>query len=304
MAKKINWFPGHMNQAAGEIQKAIRRADFILELRDARAPIASGNPLLSSWIGQKPHLMLLNKADLADPQQNIAWQRHFARDGVRVICLCAVSGGRQKLLAAMSSCFADRNFGCRKAQWTRAARGLVLGIPNVGKSRLINTLLGRQKLRCENRPGVTRAVGLVPVSPEYSLFDSPGMLWPNLEDQDAAARLVLLGSVKQQIVEAEPLIKYFIRRLEFLYPNNQDGMANMGVLARHYRLPNPVISAVVESLALRLQCRLAKGKTDSQIDFRRLLEHLLRDFQKGRLGRLSLEHPNKEHFTSHEYSRC
>ena len=295
MSNKINWFPGHMNQAARKIRQAIQCADFILELRDARAPIASSNPLLASWIGQKPHLTLLNKADLADPQQNIAWQQYFACKGDRMLCFCSAAGSKQKLLTALRRNFGgQRSKGEPQSQWTRAARGLVLGVPNVGKSTLINSLLGQQKLRSEDRAGVTRSLSLVPLSPEYSLFDSPGMLWPNLKDQDAAARLVLLGSVKQQIVEAEPLIEYFIQRLEKLYPaglkpanakNHKNDTANMGVLAQHYRLD----ALTIKSLASRLQCHQRK----KEIDFRRLLEHLLRDFQKGRLGRLSLEHPDK-----------
>ena len=113
MQNKINWFPGHMNRAAREIQEAIGRADFVVEMRDARAPIASANPLLANWIGQKPHLLVLNKADLADPQQNIAWQRHFAQKGREALCLCAVSGAKQKLLAALAGCFGTRDFGGR-----------------------------------------------------------------------------------------------------------------------------------------------------------------------------------------------
>ncbi len=315
---KINWFPGHMNKALRQIESALDGADFVLELRDARAPLASANPLLGQLLRGRKRLIVLNKADLADPRQNDAWAQFYRKQQLETVSTSFAHQQQkngQKLLRAL-----EQNFGGQKkkgphgAQWSRAARGLVVGIPNVGKSTLINSLVGQRKLKTEDRAGVTRQLSLVRLNQNYSLFDSPGMLWPDLQDQRAAARLTLMGSLKDQIVEEELLLCFFIQEFEILYPK---------LLETHYRLaaaslcelrealraggqeasaacdespraPGILLAgldpcllyAALDCLGLRLQCRHRADR----MDYRRLLGHLLRDFQRGKLGRISLEH--------------
>ncbi len=328
---KINWFPGHMNKALGQLKETLNQADFVVELRDARAPLASANPLLYELVGQKPRLIVLNKSDLADPKQSENWQKYFSSQNCCLVVRLSFSKNLQKdkqeLLRALQSNFGgSKKKGPKGAQWSRALRGLVIGIPNVGKSTFINSLVGKQKLKVEDRAGVTKQVRLLQLNEHYSLFDSPGMLWPNLDDQYAAARLTLLGSLKDQVVEEQQLLCFLLQELEILYPQlleqhyalpvnqppanspfatfrsslnsleiaqtvangNQEqlGSENGGPPLLHPTLDFLALFAALDSLGQRLQF-LEKG---GKIDYCRLLSRLLRDFQKGRLGCLSLEH--------------
>src|SRR5690554_5413402 len=190
----IGWYPGHMHKARKDITKAIRAADAVIEIVDARLPASSANPLLDTIIGATPRLKVLNKADLADPEVTALWLDGYRGRGHRAIALDKSQTARVRALAEQC----DREF--RKPE-KKSFRLMILGIPNVGKSTLMNILLDRKIAKVGNEPAVTRARQEIRLNERIVLADTPGMLWPKLEDQDAAYRLAATGAIKNTAFE-------------------------------------------------------------------------------------------------------
>ncbi len=273
----INWYPGHMNKARKELIKAVPLVDAVIELRDARAPKATANPLLETVTASLAKVVVLSKADLADSESTEVWRR-FINANDNSTCLTNSLDApleASHIIHAVSSLLAR---GANQAD--RKIQILITGIPNVGKSTLLNTLSGRKLAKTGNEPAVTQRQQRIKLNDIYYLIDTPGMLWPKLEDQSGAYRLAMIGSIRNTAVDiedvgwfaAETLLAGFREQLE-----------------ARYEINDAVDSA--EALLEFIGYHRAGNKKRGQVDWHKASDILLNDFRSGKLGALTLEHP-------------
>ena len=277
----INWYPGHMAKARRLMEANLKAVDFIIEVVDARIPGASRNPDFDDIFAQKARVMVLNKADLADPVATKAWAQWYKGQGIDAVEFVATAGrGKETLIKMMEAAAADKvqrmaNRGARKT-----VRAMVAGIPNVGKSALINAMAGSASAKTGNKPGVTRGKQLIRITPWMELMDTPGVLWPKLDDADGALNLALTGAIKEEIMDAYKLSLELIDRLAVKYP---------GALIERYRLPE-LGKTAAETLVMICEKRgflISGGEPDED----RGAQMLLNELRSGKLGRITLEEP-------------
>jgi ribosome biogenesis GTPase A len=274
--KALNWFPGHMNKARREIRKAMKEVDFVIEVLDARIPFSSENPLVTELRGERPSLKILNKSDLADPEVTDAWVAHLERGaGVKAIPLHLeqVKRARGLIDLGVSALPAERNM-------SRPVTAMILGVPNVGKSTLINTLAGRTLARTGNVPALTRKQQRVYLNPQRILLDTPGFLWPRLHPPECGYRLAVTGAISEAVLDFVEIARFAAAFLLQDYPE---------ALTSRYKLKAlPAdADAALEAIAARRGC-LGRGGV---VDLHKVAEILLRELRAGKLGRLSLERP-------------
>jgi ribosome biogenesis GTPase A len=272
----INWFPGHMNKARREIGVAMRQTDVVIEVLDARLPAASANPMLAELREDRPALRVLAKADLADPTVTARWLAQLGKQNqVRALALRA---SEKRAVARIPSIC--RELAPHRRGPGKPVRALVVGIPNVGKSTLINTLKGRRVAEVADRPAVTRRRQRVDLDLSFSLSDTPGVLWPKLEDQTAAHCLAASGGIGNAAFDTIEIAAFALGLLQERYPD---------VLADRYRVdegdrePHALVEAVARARGL-----LGRG---GHLDLDRAAELFLRELRSGKLGRISLERP-------------
>ena len=279
----INWYPGHMAKAKRLLADQLRRVDVVLELCDARLPDSSRNPDLERLIAGKKRVLLMNKADLADPNVTAAWLRAYRRQGVEAAPFSATSGKAKDALALIDRAAKEAVERAAAKGMRKTVRAMVIGVPNVGKSTLINKLHGSGIAKTGDRPGVTRANQWVNISPYLQLMDSPGLMWPKLEDQLAARRLCYIGSVKDDVVDLPMLT---ICLLEDLLEAKPDAVCE------RFHIEDPALRG--EAL-LEAVCRgrgfLMKGGV---CDYDRCCSVVLDEFRAGKCGRITLERPPRE----------
>ena len=278
----IQWYPGHMTKAKRAMQEDIRLVDLIIELVDARAPLSSRNPDIDELGNGKARLILLNKADLAFEAANEAWSRYFKSKGLFVMKLDARNRGSMKAIIPyiMEACHEKLERDQRRGIQNRPIRAMVAGIPNVGKSTLINSLAGKAAAKTGNKPGVTKGNQWIRLNKQVELLDTPGILWPRFDDEEAGTRLAFLGSVNDEILNKEEMATELITWLTGTQP---------GLLGKHYAIDEEGKTPfeLLESLAKARACLLQGGRLDTLRASRLLLD----DFRGGRLGRITLELP-------------
>jgi ribosome biogenesis GTPase A len=286
----IQWFPGHMTKAKRQIEEKLKLIDIAIELLDARIPLSSRNPMIGDILKGKPRLVLLNKADLADPAATAEWVAYFAREeGLDALPLDAVSGHQVKELVPRAKALWAHKIEAqlRKGITPRAVRALIVGIPNVGKSTLINTLAGRKIAATGDKPGVTKGQQWIKVgSGELDLLDTPGILWPKFEDQQVGLRLAATGAIKEDILPLDEVAFFAVRFLVERYPAALRERFGLEKLPDDPGDPLQ-IAETMEAIGRRRGAVVSGGRID--MDKTSLI--ILRDLRAGKLGRISLERP-------------
>ena len=278
----IQWFPGHMAKARRKVQEHLKMVDVVLELLDARIPASSQNPMLGEIIGDKPRLIILNKSDLADLDRTAAWQNHYQARKVISIAVEAVHGkGVNKIPPAVKELAAVRMQSARFAvRHARPARCMVLGIPNVGKSALINRLSRQKVAKTGDKPGVTRGPQWIRLAQDLELLDTPGILWPKFEDPEVAFRLAVTGAIKEEVFDLDEVA---LGLIAWLRDQNSEALITRYRLAS---LPDdPHLS--LQSIGTARGYYLPGG----QVDLHKAAVNVLKEFREGKLGRYTLELP-------------
>lgn len=279
----IQWYPGHMTKAKRAMKEDIKLIDLIIELVDARVPLASRNPDIDDLGAGKARMILLNKSDLADERANQAWASWFAEKGYTVLKVNSKSGAGLKQIngAVAEACKEKLERDKRKGILNRPIRAMVVGIPNVGKSTFINSFAGKACAKTGNKPGVTKGNQWIRLNKSLELLDTPGILWPKFEDQQIGIRLALIGSINDEILNKDELALELIRFLQKKYPS---------VLAERYQAESQDAVEVLGQIAKSRSC-LKKG---GELDYARASMLFLDDFRSGKLGRITLELPQGE----------
>lgn len=277
----VQWFPGHMAKAQKMIRENLKLIDVVIELLDARIPISSANPVLQEIIADKPRMVALNKADLADEKETQAWIKVFQAKGVQAVAVDSMTGKGLKVLTAKVEQLARGKTEklVEKGVKPRAARAMILGIPNVGKSSMINRLQGTAITKTADKPGVTRNKQWIKVSKSLELLDTPGVLWPKFEDRNVGLKLAFTGAVRDEVYDMEKVIEAFLQFLRCHYAER---------LAERYKLSSPLpedSAELLDQIGRKRGCLQSGGI----VDYEKTRRIILNEFRAGKLGRITLD---------------
>ena len=280
---QINWFPGHMAKTKRQISEKLKIIDAVVEIVDARIPQSSRNPDLNEMIGDKPHIVLLNKSDMADSSITEKWVSYYKSNGIFAIPVDSKSGkGLNAFKDTVKTVLAEKlNQYREKGMVGKPLRVMVVGIPNVGKSSFINKIVGNSRAKVENRPGVTRGNQWFTVDRELELLDTPGVLWPKFQDETVGEHLAFTGAVTDRILDIEFLSMKLLQILIENYPKN---------LEERFKITE-FLEEPYENLYLLAKKRgmvIRGGEADTE----RAAAMLLEEFRNCKLGRITLEVPN------------
>jgi ribosome biogenesis GTPase A len=270
------------------ISANIKNVDIVIEILDARIPYSSRNPEIARLIGDKPTLLLLNKASLADPAQNASWVKRYTTENT--ICLltdCVSGNGINKMEVAIRTILADKLRRYEEKGMNKRIRAMVLGIPNVGKSSLINRICGTKKAKVENRPGVTLDKQWVPTKIGVDLMDMPGILWPKFEERRVGENLALTGAIRDGILDLETMAVILCKRLRRLYPEMLSARYKLGDMAQYKEMSD-------YDLFLTIGKKRGFLISGGEINTERTAIMLLDEFRDAKIGRITLDRYSKE----------
>lgn len=274
----INWYPGHMAKTKREIQEKINLIDIVFEIIDSRIPSSSKNKEIDSMIKNKPRVLIMTKSDLCDIEESKKWQQHYEKQGYKVVMLNLMSGEKLTPIFNITNQIAAslNEKRQKKGLKPRKLRILILGIPNVGKSTLINRLVGKKATNVGNKPGITKNLEWIRINNDLELLDTPGILWPKLDGDNVALNLASTTAIKEEILNKEQIAIYIIQTLKKLYPK---------ALEERYKLTDE--EDIVEILD-------KIGKTigaikNNETDYEKVYTIILKDLREGYLGRITLD---------------
>lgn len=278
----INWFPGHMKKTKDLIKENLKLVDVVVELLDARIPISSKNPEIDGLIGNKTKVVVLNKFDLSDQRVLDQWIEYYHSKGISAIPVNSLTGeGINRLIHELKLSFQDKlDKMLSKGMKPRAVRVMIVGIPNVGKSSLINKLAGKKSAKTGNKPGVTKGKQWIKIKKDLELFDTPGILWPKIDDIETGIKLAFTGAIKDEILDIDEIA---FKLVEFLNENYKDDLVD------RYKLKNEPETGleIMEEIARNRGCIIS----GNMVDYTKVSRLILDEFRKGIIGRITLERP-------------
>ena len=278
----IQWYPGHMTKTRRQMAEDLKLVDAVCEIVDARIPISSRNPDIDSICGSKPRLVILNRLDLADPDATNRWANYFKKQGIAAVATdCKSRKGIANFTPAVQQLLSEKIQRNANKGMTKALRIMIVGIPNVGKSTLINQISGRKGAKAENRPGVTRGKQWVLVDKDLLLLDTPGILWPKFEDPNVGLMLAYTGAVKEDVIDLEELS---CRLMELLWKRYPEKVRERYGIEAELDTPG---WELLEAAAKKRGFLLARGEINTE----RMAKALIDEFRSGKLGRFTLEAP-------------
>lgn len=271
----IQWFPGHMSKARRQVQENIKHVDFVTILVDARLPLSSQNPMLTKIVGDKPKLMLLNKADLADSTHTKKWQQYYEKQGIKTLAINAKEQATVKRVTeAAKELMADKLRRLRERGIQKETlRTMIIGIPNAGKSTLMNRLAGKKIATVSNKPGVTKGQQWLKSNKELEILDTPGILWPKFEDELVGLKLALTGAIKDQLLPMDEVTIFGLNYFKKYYPNR---------LLKRFKAID--LEADAPEIIMSLTRQLGFKE-----DYDRFYSLFIKDIRDGRLGQYTLD---------------
>jgi ribosome biogenesis GTPase A len=282
--KQIQWFPGHMAKARRLIEEKLKIIDVVYEIVDARIPESSRNPMMDQIIQHKDKILILNKADLADPRVTDQWAKYYDQMGISyVVCNSLNDQNAKKVYEETTKRLAHLHEEDRKkGRVERNFKAMVIGVPNVGKSQFINNMAGKNKVKTGNTPGITKTQSFIKAYKDLLLFDNPGVLWPKFETKEQAFRLALMGTIKDEIL---PLDDVTIFGIEFLRRHYQKALEKR----YGFEIDEAMTTIDIIDMIGRKRGAIMAG---NQVDYDRVYHLFLYDIRNGALGALSFEKPN------------